>query len=209
MPSRRVVIASLSLALLIGTARAQITRQERVIAGGPADSMEGRYLYLKGSNEEIGRALAEIGRDRYQVKLERSSDPLRTRATRHYIEKNYPILYERMRGVAAALNCEADILYERGNHPTVNDPAMCPLVRGAASSVVGESNVRTDVRTMGGEDFSAFLERLPGVFIAIGSRNEARGLTFDHHHPRFDVDEQSLRIGAEVLLETTRRFLGQ
>jgi len=72
---------------------------------------------------------------------------------------------------------------------------------------VGEGNVRTDVRTMGGEDFSAFLERLPGVFIAIGSRNEARGLTFDHHHPRFDVDEQSLRIGAEVLLETTRRFL--
>ena len=45
------------------------------------------------------------------------------------------------------------------------------------------------------------------MFIAIGSRNEARGLTFDHHHPRFDVDEQSLRIGAEVLLETTRRFL--
>jgi amidohydrolase len=112
-----------------------------------------------------------------------------------------------VRGVAAALDCEADILYERGNHPTVNDPAMCPLVRAAAASVVGEANVRADVRTMGGEDFSAFLERLPGVFIAIGSRNESRGLTFDHHHPRFDVDEQSLRIGAEVLLETARRYL--
>jgi Leucine-rich repeat (LRR) protein len=108
MPSRRVLIASISLALLIGTARAQITRQERIIAGGPADSMEVRYLYLKGSNEEIGRALAEIARDRYQVKLERSSDPLRTRATRHYIEKNYPILYERMRGVAAAYGHRID-----------------------------------------------------------------------------------------------------
>ena len=119
-----------------------------------------------------------------------------------------PQQFERVvRGVAAALDCEADILYERGNHPTVNDPAMCPVVRAAAASVVGEANVRTDVRTMGGEDFSAFLERLPGVFIAVGSRNESRGLTFDHHHPRFDVDEQSLRIGAEVLLETTRRFL--
>jgi len=91
----------------------------------------------------------------------------------------------------------------------VNDPAMCPVARAAAASVVGEANVRTDVRTMGGEDFSAFLERLPGVFIAVGSRNESRGLTFDHHHPRFDVDEQSLRIGAEVLLETTRRYLAQ
>jgi amidohydrolase len=74
-------------------------------------------------------------------------------------------------------------------------------------SVVGEANLRTEIRTMGGEDFSSFLERVPGVFIAIGSRNESRGLTFDHHHPRFDVDEQSLRIGAEVLFETTRRYL--
>ena len=46
-----------------------------------------------------------------------------------------------------------------------------------------------------------------GVFIAVGSRNESRGLTFDHHHPRFDVDEKSLALGAEVLLETTRRYL--
>jgi len=119
-----------------------------------------------------------------------------------------PREFERVvRGVAAALDCEAEILYERGNKPTYNDPTMCEYARAAAVSVVGEANLRTDVRTMGGEDFSTFLERVPGAFIAIGSRNEARGLTFDHHHPRFDVDEQSLRIGAEVLLETTRRFL--
>ena len=109
--------------------------------------------------------------------------------------------------MATALDCEADILFERGNRPTVNDPAMCAFARAAAVSVVGEANLRTDVRTMGGEDFSSFLERIPGVFIAIGSRNESRGLTYDHHHPRFDVDEQSLRIGAEVLIETTRRYL--
>jgi len=119
-----------------------------------------------------------------------------------------PQEFERVvRGVAAALDCEAEVLYERGNKPTYNDPAMCAFARAAAVSVVGEANLRTDVRTMGGEDFSTFLERVPGAFIAIGSRNEARGLTFDHHHPRFDVDEQSLRIGAEVLLETARRFL--
>ena len=116
--------------------------------------------------------------------------------------------FERVvRGVAAALDCEAHVHYERGNKPTVNDAAMCAYARAAATSVVGEANVRHDIRTMGGEDFSSFLERVPGVFIAIGSRNESRGLTYDHHHPRFDVDEQSLRIGAEVLLETTRRYL--
>jgi amidohydrolase len=119
-----------------------------------------------------------------------------------------PGMFERIvNGVAQAHGCTAEILYERGNPPTVNDPAQCPVAHAAAADVVGEANVRTGVRTMGGEDFSAFLARVPGVFIAIGSRNEARGLTFDHHHPRFDVDEEALRIGAEVLLRTTRRFL--
>ncbi len=119
-----------------------------------------------------------------------------------------PAHFERVvRGVATALGCEADILFERGNRPTVNDPALCAYARAAAVSVVGEANVRHDVRTMGGEDFSAILERVPGVFIAVGSRNEQRGLVFDHHHPRFDVDEHSMTLGAEVLLETALRYL--
>ena len=65
----------------------------------------------------------------------------------------------------------------------------------------------SDLRTMGGEDFSAFLHQIPGCFIAVGSRNAAKGLTWDHHHPRFDVDEACLGIGAEVLLRTAKRLL--
>jgi amidohydrolase len=119
-----------------------------------------------------------------------------------------PGMFDRIvKGVAQAMGCEATILYERGNQPTVNDPAMAAVARAAARDVVGAANVRSDVRTMGGEDFSAFLARVPGTFIAIGSRNETRGLVYDHHHPRFDVDEASLGIGAEVLLRTTLRYL--
>ncbi len=119
-----------------------------------------------------------------------------------------PGMFERVvKGVAQGLGCEADVLFERGNLPTVNDPAMCAWARAAAQDVVGAANVRDDVRTMGGEDFSAMLARVPGVFIAIGSRNEKRGLVHDHHHPKFDVDEEALRIGAEVLLGTAKRFL--
>lgn len=116
--------------------------------------------------------------------------------------------FERVvQGVAAAFGCEAEIRYQRFNRPTVNDPAMAAIARAAAIEVVGRDNVLDDVRTMGGEDFSAFLARVPGAFIAIGSRNEARGLVYDHHHPRFDVDEDCLEIGAEVLLRTAKRFL--
>ena len=38
--------------------------------------------------------------------------------------------------------------------------------------------------------------------------NEARGLIHEHHHPRFDVDEGCLEIGAEIMLRCARKFLG-
>ncbi len=85
-----------------------LVEQERIIAGSPADSMEVRYLMLKGTNEAIGRRLAEIARDRYQAKLTPATDPVRTRAQRRYIEKNDPILYERMRGLASAFGHAID-----------------------------------------------------------------------------------------------------
>jgi amidohydrolase len=119
-----------------------------------------------------------------------------------------PARFERfVRGVAAAFDCRIDLQYVRHNRPTVNDPKMAALARAVAVELVGEENVVDDLRTMGGEDFSAFLARVPGCFIAVGSRNTAKGLVHGHHHPRFDVDERCLRIGAEVLLRTARRFL--
>ncbi|HET7224099.1 MAG TPA: amidohydrolase [Candidatus Eisenbacteria bacterium] len=119
-----------------------------------------------------------------------------------------PEQFERVvRGVAQGFGCEADIEYIRHNRPTVNDAKMAEVARAAAAEVVGRERVRHDTRTMGGEDFSWFLAEVPGCFVAIGSRNASKGLTFAHHHPRFDVDERCLELGAETLLRITRRFL--
>jgi amidohydrolase len=119
-----------------------------------------------------------------------------------------PDRFERIvRGVCEAFGCRAAVEYKRCTRPTVNDAAMAAIARKAAADVVGEANVVEGVRTMGGEDFSEFLARVPGCFIAVGSRNRDKGLIWDHHHPRFDVDEASLEIGAEVLMRTARRFL--
>ncbi len=122
--------------------------------------------------------------------------------------RDLPARFERIViGVADAFGCRAEIRYRRCNRPTANDPEMAKIAHAAAAEVVGEVNVVDDVRTMGGEDFSVFLHEVPGCFIAIGSRNESRGLQWDHHHPRFDVDEACLEIGAEVLLRTAHKFL--
>ena len=79
-----------------------VVLQDKVIAGGPKDALEARHLVLKGTNEQIGKALATIAKERMGVGPDASSDKLRTKMQRRYIEKNYPILFDRMRGVADA-----------------------------------------------------------------------------------------------------------
>jgi hypothetical protein len=83
-------------------------KSDAVIAGSPKDFLEAHHVVLKGSNEAIGRSLAQIARDRYHVKPLASDDPLRTRTQRRYIQKNAPLHYERMRGVAAAFGKQVD-----------------------------------------------------------------------------------------------------
>lgn len=82
--------------------------EDHVVAGGPRDFMEVRHVVLHGTNEEIGKALANLAHERFGVEPSKSPDPLRTRAQRHYFERNYPILAERMRGVAAAFGKSAE-----------------------------------------------------------------------------------------------------
>jgi hypothetical protein len=83
-------------------------RQDRVVAGSEKDFMEVRHLVLRGTDEEIGRALATIARDRHKFEPVPSSDRTRTRAQRRYIEKNYPALFDRMRGAASAFGRQVD-----------------------------------------------------------------------------------------------------
>jgi len=103
-------LALLALVLFLIPLRAQeaVVRQDKVIAGGPKDALEVRHLVLRGTNEEIGKALATIAKERFGVAVDSSSDPLRTRAQRRYIEKNYPILFDRMRGVAGVYGKKLD-----------------------------------------------------------------------------------------------------
>jgi amidohydrolase len=93
--------------------------------------------------------------------------------------------------------------------PTINDPAMAALVRRAAEEVVGEDNLRSDgdVRTMAAEDFSEFASRVPGCYFFVGARSESCGAIHPHHSPMFDLDEDSLPLGVEVLERAALRYL--
>jgi amidohydrolase len=113
-----------------------------------------------------------------------------------------------VRNVAASMRAEVEYEYTAGYPATVNDNDMTELVLGVAREVVGEENVKVPQPTMGAEDFSYFLEKKPGCFYFVGSVNEERGLTWGHHHPRFDIDEESMIYGMDVMIRTVLTYLG-
>ena len=127
-------------------------------------------------------------------------------------EKNVRKLIERrfreiIKDVASAYGCKAEIEFIHKVPATVNHPEMSQFVWEVAEGVVGKGNVKRVDPTMGGEDFSRYANEVPAVFAFIGARNEAKGAYFPHHHPRFDIDEDALPIGAELARQVTIKYL--
>ncbi|MDP9073148.1 MAG: peptidase C45, acyl-coenzyme A - 6-aminopenicillanic acid acyl-transferase, partial [Actinomycetota bacterium] len=80
---------------------------DQVVAGGPEDFAEVRHLRLAGTNQEIGRTLAEIAHQRHRAGPS-ALRPVLVRARRAWYERNYPIHYQRMAGVAQAMAVALD-----------------------------------------------------------------------------------------------------
>ena len=131
---------------------------------------------------------------------------MRTGTARCFSEAAHRVLPEKMerivRGTAEAAGVTARLEYKRVNRATVNNPDMADLVIGVARRLVGEENVETDTQTLGGEDMSVYLDRVPGCFFFIGSAPE--GPHRPHHSPVFDIDERALAVGT-ALFEAVAR----
>lgn len=101
-----------------------------------------------------------------------------------------------------------EIEYKRINRPTINQSQMVEWVTQAAEQVLGDGCLAEEhTRTMGGEDFSAFLHQVPGCYFFVGSRNAEKGYIHSHHHAQFDFDEQAMTSGLMVLKQLIYNFL--
>jgi amidohydrolase len=102
-----------------------------------------------------------------------------------------------------------DIEFKTGNHILANDPAVARRVRLAAAGIAGSEKVRSDIRTMAGEDFAEFARRVPAAFAFVGCRDHRPETAWPHHHPRFDIDENALAVGTELFIRTAFAYLGE
>lgn len=112
-------------------------------------------------------------------------------------------------GTAAVFGGSAELELCGGVPPVINDPAMAAFAAETVGAVLGEDAVIPQVAqpNMGGEDFSLYLERVPGAFLFLSSSDAALKTDIPHHNPKFNVDERVLWRGSAVLAALAEGFL--
>lgn len=126
--------------------------------------------------------------------------------TRDHIEKQLQHYAEH---VAAVYGASAQVEYSRGTKAVINDEYSARLVQKVAAKAFGEDVLFDEKPTMGGEDFSFFLDEVPGSFALVGSGNPDKDTEWAHHHGRFNIDEDALATGAELYAQYAWAYLNE
>lgn len=106
-------------------------------------------------------------------------------------------------GIGAAYNCKVEVMVVYGYPPVVNDEQLATEFSAYMMEHTRIPIVRPDP-TMGAEDFSYFAQRVPGVLMRLGIRNEALGSIHSGHSPQFKVDEGAFPTGIAALTSFAR-----
>lgn len=125
------------------------------------------------------------------------------------LRERIPKLMERVvKGITDAHGASYEFKYEYGYRPVINHEEVTRLVEETVREVMGEEAVERMRPIPVGEDFSAFQQAAPGSFFFVGAGNEAKGIIYPHHHPRFTIDEDALPIGVKLFVRFVTRLLG-
>ncbi len=110
------------------------------------------------------------------------------------------------KGVSRSFGASAEVEFEKDAYPvTVNDPETTRRTERVLKKIPG-IRVKEIDPVLGGEDFSRFLQKAPGTFYFLGTRNPAKGCIYPNHSSKFKVDEDVLKFGSASLALLASEF---
>ncbi len=113
------------------------------------------------------------------------------------------VVREIVAALLAPLGIEHALQYRRGVPPVVNEEISTRILTHAIEAV-GPDVLAETRQSGGGEDFSWYLEEVPGAMARLGVWT-GRGPQLDLHQPTFDLDERALAIGVRALVNTVEQ----
>lgn len=127
------------------------------------------------------------------------------RTTDEYIRTE---IIEKIKKLASSMaifyGAEIKVEMKPGYPPVVNEECVSKFAVQVAEKLVGKDNtIAIPYPSLGGEDFSYYLQQIPGCFVRYGAAKEGHE-TASSHSPDFDFDEEVLRVGAAYMSELIR-----
>lgn len=162
--------------------------------------------------DPLDTAVLSVGRIEAGYTFNVIADKAQVQGTiRAFKQNTFCLLKKRIedicKGVALAFNVEVDVIYPMEYPVTETTSLECLRdVLEAAKSVVGDVSIKEPVSTMCAEDFSFFLNKVPGCFFFLGSKI-ADGIQRPHHKANFDFDESVLGKGALIWIKLVQNLL--
>ena len=120
------------------------------------------------------------------------------RQPRHLADAGSDCATRPLPSLLAPLGIEHSLHYRRGVPPVVNEEISTRILTHAIEAI--GPDVLADTRQSGGgEDFSWYLEEVPGAMARLGVWS-GRGPQLDLHQPTFDLDERALAVGVRTMV---------
>lgn len=101
--------------------------------------------------------------------------------------------------VAKYYGLEIDFDIRKGYPSLVNDVVLTESAIVLAKEYLGTENVIDLPIRMTAEDFAYYSHEVPSTFYRLGTANKSKGITHGLHTSRFNIDEQSLKIGMGLM----------
>lgn len=115
-----------------------------------------------------------------------------------------PLVKEKMdeylKGITEGMGGTYEFTYTDGIPSVYNEPTLIPDLQHSIDKILGENQLLKVKPSMGGEDFSYYTNKIPGVFFRLGT-NGSEDTSYPNHHPKFNVDEEALPYGSAILVQ--------
>ncbi len=110
--------------------------------------------------------------------------------------------------VGQMYDAKCTLNYRHNYPPTINSPEIIDRLESCLIAY-GQKEVihHLEEPSMGAEDFSFFLQEVPGAFVFLGTQNEEKGITQEIHHPLYDLDEEILPFNSAIFSKLILDFL--
>lgn len=112
-----------------------------------------------------------------------------------------------LKSLCETYGADYEFEYIEGYPAVRNNREITEILESVAAKVIGKDNILHKDPLMGGEDFAYFAHEVPSTFYFLGTANEKKGKTSPNHSPTFDIDEDALKYGVEIMFNTAIKLL--